>query len=375
MKRRLFAATFHTCKNVDGKEWKSDGRETVEAGSGGDKKRECESVVNLVSGYWRCSLCCLAWLYCSHTQWLGNLVCVSVCVKYNSTAENYLAGGWRLSAAWKEPPFSSLASYPSLGCALRLKWQVEVITVCVCECVVACLLYVIMCARSVGAKAVCTHCSGISLPLDAPLWLHFLFMNAHILKPPNSCFYFLFHFLSLSSLSMKSLSNIFNMPASPFSFFSPHSSLCVSWALISIVHVLPALPEQSRYLHFKWEIYFSDMQINGCELCIYSGLLTQQQDLPKQTRWKGSRMVEDATRPVPWNMRPFGVLQIWIDVSACILCWYSSSYKNGPPTYFSIKKTPHYGLKDGFEKVVSFVGVSICTRVQLAAIWLITSGP
>lgn len=138
-----------------------------------------------MSGYWLLSLRRLAWLYCSHREWLGNLVCIYVCVRYNSTAVNYLAGGWWLKA-WKEPPLSFLASYPSLGCALRLKWQVEVVCVCVCVYprTLACSLYVIMCARTVGAsmgaKAVCTHCSGTSFSLDAPLWLHFLFMNIHI---------------------------------------------------------------------------------------------------------------------------------------------------------------------------------------------------
>lgn len=109
---------------------------------------------------------------------------------------------------------------------------------CVCPRTLACSLYVIMCARTVGAsmgaKAVCTHCSGTSFSLDAPLWLHFLFMNIHISTSEHkiAVFPFLFPFLSISSLSMKSLSSSFNMPASPF--FIP---LSVSWVLISVVHV------------------------------------------------------------------------------------------------------------------------------------------
>lgn len=74
-----------------------------------------------------------AWLDCIvHTESDWGIWCVymCVCVRYNSTAVNYLAGGWWLKA-WKEPPLSFLASYPSLGCALRLKWQVEVVCVCV----------------------------------------------------------------------------------------------------------------------------------------------------------------------------------------------------------------------------------------------------
>lgn len=188
-------------------------------------KRE-NSLVNLVSGYWLCSLCRLAWLYCSHRV-IGELcVCICVCM--------FLCG--KVQQHCRKLPCRLLAVVCSMkGASLFFSCLLPVIRVCTaskmagvsgnCVCVLACLLYVIMCACSLGAKAVCTHCSGIAFPLDTPLRQHFLFINTRIASPKHktAALFPLFSFLSISSLSMQSLSSTFNMPASPFF----NSSLCL----------------------------------------------------------------------------------------------------------------------------------------------------
>ena len=115
--------------------------------------------------------------------------------------------------------------------------------VCVCVCVFACLLYVIMCARSVGAwvqKQCVLIVLASLLSHDKPLRLRFLFMNVHISSSKHktaaflssffssSCFFFVYEIPSPA---------FFNLPASPFSRSSFFIPLSVSWVLISIVHI------------------------------------------------------------------------------------------------------------------------------------------
>lgn len=119
------------------------------------------------------------------------------------------------------PPFSSAASYPSLGCALRLKWQVDVISVCVHALV--CLLYVIMCARSVGEAWLLTRLLIVLACL--PLLIHLSFPAVRHQTHDFPSFFSPF----LSSSSLKSPSR-----ALTTSVFAP---LSVSWVLISVVHV------------------------------------------------------------------------------------------------------------------------------------------
>lgn len=120
-----------------------------------------------------------------------------VYVRYNSTAENYLAGGWWLSAAWKEPPFF-------VSCLLPIIWVCTAFEMagsgkCMYVCVLACLLDVIMCARpageSMGAKAVFSHCSGTSsLLMQLFGYAFFSWMVLYPLFIPNHCFPPIFFF-------------------------------------------------------------------------------------------------------------------------------------------------------------------------------------
>ena len=160
------------------------------------------------------------------------------------------------------------------------------VCVCFCVCVFACLLYVIMCARWVPAwvQKQCVLIVLASLSWCTSLRLRFSFHKHSYVYAwtQNSCFFFPF-FASLHASFA-----FFSVPAFP----APLS--CLVGAYQHCSHFL-ALAEQSRYLHFKWGIYFSDMQINGCELCIYSRLLTQQQDQPKQMHWNTEKAGEDAS--------------------------------------------------------------------------------
>lgn len=123
---------------------------------------------------------------------------------------------------------------------------------------------------------VCILCNNTSsLGVYSLFWhlsrdKHFLLINVHLSASP------------FSFVSEIPLQYFLNMQALPFPFSFFHSLLVGAYQHCS--HFL-AFPVQSRYLHFKWEIYFSDMQMNWFELCIYSGLLTQQQLQPVRKHW------------------------------------------------------------------------------------------
>ena len=151
--------------------------------------------------------------------------------------------------------------------------------VCVCVCMLA------LC-NNVCSLAGCQHGCRSSvyslfwhLSLDAPLSGYvFLFTNIRTSTPGHRAAAFSFPLFRLPTCQLRiSLRSRFS-----------RSSPCLVGAYQHCSHFL-ALAVQSRYLHFKWGIYFSDMQINGCELCIYSRLLTQQQDQPKQTHWNAEK--------------------------------------------------------------------------------------
>lgn len=118
--------------------------------------------------------------------------------------------------------------------------------------------------------------------------------------------------LSIKFLSTHHFFPAFNTPALPF-FLHPahpfphlpfHSVPFHSFLLGAYQHCshLPAFTRAVKVFAFQMrkKIYFSDMQINACKLCIYSGVLTQQWQQPETDVFRHSRRrpVENTSSPV-----------------------------------------------------------------------------
>lgn len=127
-----------------------------------------------------------AWLDCIvHTESDWGIWCVYMCVcKVQQHCSKLPCRRLVVESMKGASPFFSCLLPIIRVCTASKMAGGSGVCVCVYPRTLACSLYVIMCARTVGAsmgaKAVCTHCSGTSFSLDAPLWLHFLFMNIHI---------------------------------------------------------------------------------------------------------------------------------------------------------------------------------------------------
>lgn len=126
-----------------------------------------------------------------------------------------------------------------------------------------------------AAKLLCAYCSGISLSINLRGYVSSssLLVNLHL--DTEQMLPSLLSSL-LSPHSVKSLSCVFNMQVSPLffflllQFFPLYLPLpLVSWVLISIVHISPLCQSRVEVFAFQMRnLYFSDMQINGRELCI-----------------------------------------------------------------------------------------------------------